>query len=94
MALHNFTGSDDPQANGSARAANLPVCPACGTKGSLTPKSKEITEKRRVKFGIFFILLSLIGGLGVLLWLITPRKTQVISVDRWNECSACGAQTR
>ena len=49
----------------------------------------EIKEKRRPKFGIFFVLLSLAFGLGLILWLIAPRKNVVVSVDRYVECKKC-----
>ena len=68
-------------------------CPVCGAAGSLHSRQKELTEKRRVKFGVFWVLFSLLtGGLGFLLWLVMPRSKQVISVDRYMECGACRAR--
>lgn len=65
-------------------------CPICGGVGTLSAKSVELTEKRRVKFGIFWVLLTLISlGLGLLLYLVMPRKNVVTGVDRFKECSAC-----
>lgn len=59
---------------------------------TLEAKSREITEKRRVKFGVFWVLTSLVSlGLAVLVWLVLPRKNVVVSVDRYMHCKACGA---
>jgi hypothetical protein len=77
---------------GKPGAASAAACKFCGAN-TLRPKSKEITQKKRVKFGIFWILVSCISlGFGLILWLILPRKNVVVSVDRWVECSNCGAR--
>lgn len=55
-------------------------------------QSRELTVKRRPKFGVFFILMSLVFGLGLLMWLVWPRHKEVIGVDRWHECRACKAR--
>ena len=70
--------------------ANVPACPYCGQTGTLIPKTREITEKRRPKFGVFWVLISLISvGIGFVLWLVMPRRKQVVSVDRYDYCTAC-----
>ncbi len=68
------------------------ACRICGAH-ELKPKENEITEKRRVKFGIFWILISIVSlGFGVLLWLMMPRKNVVVSVDRYMQCQECKAR--
>jgi hypothetical protein len=70
-------------------------CPVCGTRGSLVPQQRTLTTKVRRKFGLGYVLLSLtlIGfPIAIILWLVMPRKTQVIGVDRWLLCRACGAR--
>lgn len=65
-------------------------CPICGGVGTLRAKSVELTEKKRVKFGIFWVLITLVSfGLGLVLYLIMPRKTVVTGVDRFMECASC-----
>ncbi|MCP4085113.1 MAG: hypothetical protein GY745_08705 [Actinomycetia bacterium] len=73
-------------------AAAAGSCPVCNSVGSLATRQKELTTKRRPKFGVFYVLLSLtlIGfPIAIILWLIMPRKTEVVGVDRWMECSSC-----
>jgi hypothetical protein len=67
-------------------------CVNCGQTGTLKSVAKDLTEKRRPKFGIFYVLLTLVVGLGLILWLIAPRKKVVVSVDRYNECKNCGVR--
>jgi len=86
-----------PPAPMVASAAQAPgrgqSCPVCGAAGSLVARSHEITEKKRIKFGIFWVLISLFSlGLGFILWLIMPRTKQVIGVDRYMQCGACKAR--
>lgn len=65
----------------------------CGKTGTLAAMTTNITRKRRAKFGVFWILLTLFtAGLGLLLYLIWPRHDEVVSVDRYLQCSACGAR--
>ena len=46
-----------------------------------------------IGFGIFWILVTIFtGGLGIVLWLIWPRHNELVSVDRYLECSACNAR--
>jgi hypothetical protein len=53
----------------------------------------EITTKKRPKFGIFWILVTIFtGGIGFLVWLIWPRHKEVVGVDRYLECSSCKAR--
>lgn len=69
------------------------ACPICGGAGTLRAKSVELTEKRRVKFGIFWVLITLVSfGLGLVLYLIMPRKSVVTGVDRFMECGSCGSR--
>lgn len=66
------------------------ACPVCGARGTLQAREVERTELRRVKFGVFWVLVSLMSlGLGVILYLIFPRKTVVVGTDRFMECGAC-----
>jgi hypothetical protein len=53
----------------------------------------QITTKKRPKFGIFWILVTIFtGGLGIILWLIWPRRDEVVSVDRYLQCTSCNAR--
>ena len=53
----------------------------------------EITTKKRPKFGVFWILVTIVtGGLGLILWLIWPRHKEVIGVDRYLQCTSCNAR--
>lgn len=72
-----------------------PTCPACGTAEALSPEVTHLTEKRRRKFGLAFILLSLtvVGfPVAVLVWLALPRKKVTVSVDRYWVCGSCDAE--
>ena len=67
-------------------------CPACG--GQTVSRHKDHTRKERRKFGVFYVVLSLtvVGfPIALILWLMAPRKTVVTAVDRWSECTQCGA---
>jgi len=62
----------------------------CGRVGTLKSQQNEITAKKRPKFGIFWIVVTIFtGGLGIILWLIWPRHKVVVSVDRYLQCSSC-----
>ncbi len=75
------------------QAAITPACSICGAQGTLVTKQEPITTKKRPKFGVFWILVSLISlGLGLILYLIWPRHKETIGVDRWTECRQCGAR--
>ena len=65
-------------------------CVNCGQVGTLRSHQKDLTQKKRVKFGIFWVLISLISlGIGFIVWLIMPRRNEVVGVDRYNECTNC-----
>ena len=67
-------------------------CAVCGAQ-ALRPVEAKITEKKRVKFGLFWVILTLLTcGLTIIVWLVMPRKNVVIGVDRFMQCSACGAR--
>ena len=69
------------------------ACMICGHQGTLRPGHTDITRKRRVKFGFFWLVFSVITcGIGFLLWLVWPRGTEVISTDRFVVCTNCGAK--
>lgn len=73
---------------------NLPACPMCGQRGTLRAVAAPITVKRRVKFGVFWVLATVLtGGLAFFVWLMMPRYNQQIAVDRYMVCSACGSRT-
>lgn len=67
-------------------------CGHCGMPAGVKTITRDITQKQRVKFGVFWVLASFftLGG-ALALWLIMPRKNVVISVDRQHVCAACGA---
>lgn len=67
------------------------VCPYCGTRGSLRPNVQRITRKRRSKFGVIWLLVVLGTGIlpGLLLYLIWPRRNELVRVDRYTVCGAC-----
>lgn len=68
-------------------------CPFCGAVGSLQPMTREITDRKRRKLGLFWLLVSL-TGIGFLVWLVLPRKKVVISVDRYVRCTKCHKEMR
>jgi hypothetical protein len=68
------------------------ACRVCGAH-DLVAREEELTEKQRVKFGIFWLFITIItAGIGFLIWLIMPRKNVVVGVDRYLECKSCGAR--
>jgi DNA-directed RNA polymerase subunit RPC12/RpoP len=67
-------------------------CLYCGAQ-TLAPKEQGLTRKRRSKFGVGWLLLTILtGGLGLILYLIWPRHNELVSVDRWIECTSCGGR--
>lgn len=68
-------------------------CAFCGAEGTLVARSRDLTVKKRAKFGVIWVLISLFSlGIGFVLWLIWPRHDEVIGVDRYTECTACGSR--
>jgi hypothetical protein len=68
-------------------------CPVCGQVGTLRSQQTEHITKTRVKFGVFWVLISLLSlGVGFVLWLVWPRSKRVTGVDRWLECGSCHAR--
>jgi len=66
------------------------ACPVCGLVGTLRSRENKITIKKRPKFGVFWVLATIVtGGIALILWLIWPRSKQVVSVDRYLECGNC-----
>lgn len=62
----------------------------CGQVGTLRSRENALTTKKRPKFGVFWVLATILtGGIGFIVWLIWPRSKQVTSVDRYLECSNC-----
>jgi hypothetical protein len=69
------------------------ACPVCGRQGTMRSKQNEITTKKRPKFGVLWVVLTLCtGGIALIFWLIWPRHKEVVSVDRYLECTACKAK--
>ena len=65
-------------------------CVRCGST-NLVAKAEPITVKRRSKFGVIWILLTIFtGGLAFILWLIWPRHHETVGVDRYVLCMQCG----
>lgn len=63
----------------------------CG--GPVVPRERQLTMKERPKFGATWVILSLFTCLlAAVLWLMMPRKKVVTGVDRWLECTSCGAR--
>lgn len=70
-------------------ATAVRACPVCG-KCDWKAREERHTMKRRPKFGLLWILVSIVSlGLGVLLWLVWPRRKVTVGVDRYLECRAC-----
>jgi hypothetical protein len=68
------------------------ACVVCGST-QLRPEEKQLTEKKRPKFGFLWLIGSIFtGGIVFLLWLIWPRHKVTIGVDRWVTCKSCGAR--
>jgi hypothetical protein len=68
------------------------VCLNCGSP-QLKAREHNLTEKKRVKFGLLWVLVSLLSlGLAVLVWLVLPRRNVVVSVDRYVQCERCGTR--
>lgn len=66
------------------------LCPVCNQVAPIQHYTRPITVKRRVKFGVVWVFLTLLTlGWAVLGYLMWPRTTEVIGVDRWNECMFC-----
>jgi NhaP-type Na+/H+ or K+/H+ antiporter len=67
-------------------------CKVCGAH-ALRPKEHHLTQKRRPKFGLLWIIVTICtAGIGLLAYLVWPRHKVTVSVDRWLECTACGAR--
>ena len=67
-------------------ATHAATCPSC-QRGVL--RAQPITEKRRIKFGVLWVLVSLLSiGLAVLVWLVMPRRNVVTGYV--NTCDVCG----
>lgn len=70
-------------------------CVRCGASGPyvLQPVENPITRKRRHKFGLLWVLFTLLTcGFGFLLWLVWPRYNEKVGVDRFVVCSQCHAR--
>jgi hypothetical protein len=68
------------------------ACVSCGST-SLQPHEQKLTQKRRPKFGVIWILATILtGGLALILWLVWPRHKVTVGVDRWLTCTNCGAR--
>lgn len=84
--------NDDTIAVESAVPTGAP-CKVCGAVGTVNARERELTARRRVKFGALWLIVTVCtGGLGLLLYLVWPRRNVTTGVDRWLECSSCGAR--
>lgn len=69
------------------------TCITCGAQGTLQPRQRPLTLKRRPKFGFLWIVATVLTcGFALLLWLVWPRHRETVGVDRYAVCSACGAE--
>ncbi len=76
----------------SAPQAAKRACVVCGAQ-TLKPEERKLTEKKRVKFGVMWLIVTIFtGGLGLIVWLIWPRRKVVVNVDRYVKCTSCGAR--
>lgn len=67
---------------------SMPIAPC--THPHVVLRTREITRKRRSKFGVMWLLATVVtGGFALILYIIWPRHNEVIGVDRWNECTVC-----
>ena len=56
-------------------------------------KEEKLTRKRRVKFGFVWLLVCILSlGVGLIGYLLWPRRTEVVGVDRYLQCSECKAR--
>ena len=70
--------------------AGLQRCVVCG---KTTLALQEITPRRRPKFGcLWWVLTVLTAGIALIVWLVWPRHEEDISVDRFVQCTSCGAR--
>jgi hypothetical protein len=68
------------------------ACRVCGAH-TLASREHKLTTKRRSKFGFLWLLATILtGGIGLLIYLVWPRHNEVTGVDRWLECTSCGAR--
>lgn len=68
------------------------TCVQCG-QPSLVPRQDNVTRKRRSKFGVGWLIFTVLtGGLALILYLIWPRHSEVVAVDRYLQCTSCGAR--
>lgn len=66
------------------------TCVSCG-QGPLLWNSRPITRKRRYKFGLLWLLATLLTcGIAILFWIVMPRYKETIGYDRWLQCQHCG----
>ena len=66
-----------------APAEVAPPCAYCGARGTVRPKSRQLTQKRRPKFGGTWLLITIFRlGFGFLFWLAAPRHKVTVGVDR------------
>ena len=76
---------------------NLPTpsaqpCAVCGAY-NLRAIEKPITRKRRSKFGLLWLVATFLTlGIALVAYLVWPRHNEVVGVDRYLECSSCGAR--
>ena len=68
------------------------ACVICGAH-TLTPKTEQLTRRRRSKFGVMWLLATILtGGIALLAYLVWPRHDEIIGVDRYLECTTCGGR--
>jgi hypothetical protein len=68
------------------------ACAVCGAH-ALVARETPLTRKRRVKFGFLWLVFCIVtGGLGLIVYLVWPRRTEVLNVDRFLVCTTCNAR--
>lgn len=73
---------------------HLPTCPYCGAVGTIKAHARKVRGgSHRRKFGIGWLLATIMtAGVALFLYpLLAPKRADVVGVDRWTECRACGA---
>ena len=76
--------------------AHKPTCPYCGAVGTITHHKKKLKgDRRKSKFGGGWVVGTVLtGGLAIPLFgakrgAEKKRRKPVVSINQWNECSAC-----
>lgn len=69
------------------------VCPYCRSVGTIRNHKRQAKRRYRAKFGLGWLLLTILTfGLALIPYVLTANRREVVGVDRYTECTACGTQ--